>query len=88
MLNKTKNNILLTIATTFAACYLWTACSGPVGRQDKQLAEAQLIIDEQTLKEWSEPYRGWHYHPEHVILPKPVIIRVLILLNKQKMEHF
>jgi len=26
-----------------------------------------------TVKRWSEPYRGWHYHPDHVIPAKPGI---------------
>jgi len=60
-----KTPLILSLFT--AVCCLWTACSGPSSRQDKQLVESELDIDEQTLKEWSEPYRGWHYHPEHVI---------------------
>ncbi len=67
------NNTLLTIATTIAACCLWTACSGPGSRQDSNVPESAFNIDKQTLKLWSEPYRGWHYHPEHVILPEPGI---------------
>jgi len=30
-------------------------------------------IDAETIKRWSEPYRGWHYHPDHVIPAKPDI---------------
>ena len=30
-------------------------------------------IDAATLKKWSAPYRGWHYHPDHVIPSKPNI---------------
>ena len=30
-------------------------------------------IDRRTLDEWSAPYRGWHYWPEHVIPARPVI---------------
>ena len=30
-------------------------------------------IDSQTLQEWSAPFRGWHYHPDHVIPAKPDI---------------
>jgi len=45
----------------------------PSNKLDGVNAEVALIIDEQTLKEWSKPYRGWHYHPEHVILPEPGI---------------
>ena len=30
-------------------------------------------IDQPTLKEWSAPYRGWHYQAEHVISAQPNI---------------
>jgi len=30
-------------------------------------------IDAMTLEEWSAPYRGWHYWPEHVIPSQPKI---------------
>lgn len=30
-------------------------------------------IDSGTVKLWSEPYRGWHYYPDHVITAKPEI---------------
>lgn len=30
-------------------------------------AEECATIDPGTVKLWSEPYRGWHYHPDHVI---------------------
>ncbi len=36
------------------------------------LAET-LEIDATTLAKWSAPYRGWHYHPDHVIPAKPAI---------------
>ena len=32
-----------------------------------------MKIDGDTLKEWSSPYRGWHYYPDHVIPTKPGI---------------
>jgi hypothetical protein len=32
-----------------------------------------LDIDRETLDRWSAPYRGWHYHPDHVIPAKPSI---------------
>jgi len=63
----------LTFSLIIVACCLWTACSGPGKRQDSDVPEALLEIDDQTLKLWSEPYRGWHYHPGHVILPEPHI---------------
>ncbi len=28
-------------------------------------------IDAETVARWSAPYRGWHYHPDHVIPPSP-----------------
>lgn len=30
-------------------------------------------IDQEALKAWSAPFRGWHYYPEHVIPPTPEI---------------
>lgn len=30
-------------------------------------------IDAPTLAKWTAPYRGWHYHPDHVIPAKPGI---------------
>ncbi|HTL52409.1 MAG TPA: hypothetical protein VL860_07545 [Planctomycetota bacterium] len=30
-------------------------------------------IDRATLDRWSAPYRGWHYHPEHVLPSAPAI---------------
>jgi len=66
-----KTPLILSLIT--AVCCLWTACSGPGNRQDKELAEVPLIIDDQTLKLWSEPYKSWHYHSDHVILPEPDI---------------
>lgn len=35
-------------------------------------AEPQ-VIDAPTLARWTAPYRGWHYHPDHVIPAKPGI---------------
>jgi predicted GH43/DUF377 family glycosyl hydrolase len=31
------------------------------------------LIDRATLDQWAAPYRGWHYHPDHVIAPNPGI---------------
>jgi len=36
-------------------------------------AEEATTIDETTVKKWSAPFRGWHYHPDHVIPAKPNI---------------
>ncbi len=32
-----------------------------------------MTIDSNTIRQWSAPYRGWHYHPDHVIPAKPDI---------------
>jgi predicted GH43/DUF377 family glycosyl hydrolase len=56
-----------------AACLLLIACSGPGKRQDSNLAEVLLEIDDQTLDLWTEPFRSWYYHPDHVIKPEPGI---------------
>jgi len=39
----------------------------------KQPGENSSVIDAETVKQWSAPYRGWHYYPDHVIAPKPKI---------------
>ena len=31
------------------------------------------MITPKKAKEWSAPYRNWHYHPDHVIPEKPEI---------------
>ena len=31
------------------------------------------MLDADLIKTWSVPYRGWHYHPDHVISAKPQI---------------
>ena len=36
-------------------------------------AAESVAIDSATLAKWSAPYRGWHYHPEHVIAGNPEI---------------
>jgi hypothetical protein len=35
--------------------------------------EKSMTIDTNTVKQWSAPYRGWHYYPDHVIPAKPHI---------------
>jgi hypothetical protein len=32
-----------------------------------------MTIDAERVKQWSAPYRNWHYYPEHVIPAKPNI---------------
>ena len=36
-------------------------------------AEKPTAIAPDALRKWSAPYRGWHYHPDHVIPAKPEI---------------
>ncbi len=36
-------------------------------------ANQPASIDQQTLEKWSAPFRGWHYHPDHIIPAKPGI---------------
>lgn len=36
-------------------------------------AEEPMTIDDKTVKKWSDPFRGWHYHPNYVIPAKPNI---------------
>ncbi len=48
-----------------------TAASTP--EAPKQDGEQSSIIDIETVKQWSAPYRKWHYYPDHVIPNKPAI---------------
>ena len=49
-----------------AACLLAAILAVP-------LAAAERELDPGMLAKWSAPYRGWHYHPDHVIAAKPGI---------------
>jgi predicted GH43/DUF377 family glycosyl hydrolase len=40
-----------------------TACGG----------EGPAPITPDTVRQWSAPFRGWHYHPDHVMPAKPEI---------------
>jgi len=51
---------IITLAILMAATSL-TAETEPAG------------IDKKTMQTWSAPFRGWHYHPDHVIPAKPGI---------------
>ena len=55
----------------FAAVIL--SCSGNGRQQDGNADNASFRIDDKTVEKWSEPFRGWHYHPELVIPAKPGI---------------
>jgi predicted GH43/DUF377 family glycosyl hydrolase len=43
------------------------------GIQKIKISDVSMTIDELTVKEWSEPYRNWHYYPDHVIPAQPNI---------------
>lgn len=37
------------------------------------LSAEEASIDQDTIRQWSAPYRGWHYHPEHILPSNPGI---------------
>jgi len=45
--------------------------SPPTGNAERR-AES-MVIDPDTVKQWSAPYRNWHYYPDHLIPAKPGI---------------
>jgi len=45
----------------------------PVRPDTDQDSQDALVIDMDTVKQWSMPYRGWHYYPDHVIPAEPNI---------------
>ena len=49
-------------------CLVGSGCQQS-GTEPKKSPE----IDHKTVKEWSKPYRNWHYHPDLVIQAKPDI---------------
>ena len=53
------------------AVTLWVLVIVPV--VTGQGSEGSGTIDAATVKQWSAPYRGWHYHPDHVIPAQPNI---------------
>ncbi len=42
-------------------------------QQSLNVPEKPIKFDDKTIKEWSKPYRNWHYHPNLVIPAKPGI---------------
>jgi predicted GH43/DUF377 family glycosyl hydrolase len=53
---------------------LMAGCSNRGEQQTGILAAPPVNIDESTVKKWSEPYRNWHYYPDHVIPAQPGIM--------------
>jgi len=47
------------------ACLIWWAAAA--------CADGDTMISDETLKQWSAPYRGWHYWPEPIIAAEPKI---------------
>lgn len=41
--------------------------------QPMNKASDMNTINANAIKEWSAPYRGWHYYSDHVVPPKPSI---------------
>lgn len=52
---------------------LLVCCAGNTGKQNRIESTKLKKIDAGVLRQWSEPYRNWHYHPNLVIPPKPEI---------------
>jgi len=52
---------------------LLLSCSGKKGKQIILEPIEPVKIDSANIKQWSEPYRDWHYYPEHVIPADPEI---------------
>jgi len=62
-----RYSILLLIFLAFSGytCLSW--------KNKPKESKEPVVIDELTLKKWSESYCNWHYHPELVIPDKPNI---------------
>jgi hypothetical protein len=54
------------------SCLLILGIAGSSCRQGA-ISDNSEPIDEKTLKEWSAPYRNWHYYPDLVIPARPDI---------------
>ena len=56
------------------ACEQWLRGQGLIQKTlSAQDTGESMIINTETVKQWSAPYRGWHYYPDHVIPEKPDI---------------
>jgi len=54
-------------------CIAFLECSDNRNERDNKESNKSETIDDKTVKEWSEPYRNWHYYPDHVIPANPDI---------------
>jgi predicted GH43/DUF377 family glycosyl hydrolase len=57
------------ISIILGSVLMFLAC-GIMSAQDTQ---ESMVIDTNMVEEWSAPYRGWHYYPDHVIPARPNI---------------
>ena len=55
------------------ACSVLTCASVALAAPQAAETARPPSIDRETLDQWTAPYRGWHYHPEHVIPAQPNI---------------
>ena len=70
------NALPIAIVTVLAASTLFAAgmpSAAPAPAAPGQDGNQPAAVDANTLKQWSAPYRNWHYHPDHVIPEKPAI---------------
>lgn len=57
--------------TSFEYNCLSTPLTALVFVPDVAESEVETMkIDEETMKKWQAPYRGWHYYPDHVVPAK------------------
>ncbi len=55
------------------ACWVLTCASLALAAPQAAETTRPPSIDRETLDQWTAPYRGWHYQPEHVIPAQPNI---------------
>ena len=65
----TKKQTIRTIGKTSVLLSSLFLC----GLVQRLRAEEAMTIGPETVKQWSAPYRSWHYQPDHVIPAKPNI---------------
>ena len=57
--------------TILLAAGLFTVGHAARGDEESLESEGSVTIDRATLDGWATPFRGWHYHPDHVVPPSP-----------------
>jgi len=66
-------NQTIKYSTLILIFLFFLSCSGKKRKQTNSETIEPLTIDSAIVKQWSEPYRNWHYYPEHVIPADPEI---------------